>query len=152
MKHFELSNALYIESIFLDFEATDPQDLIRKVATEIAGKEEIIDVDRLISDAITREEELPTGLENGIAMPHARCEAVKKLICVFVRLKDGIDFNSPDNTISKLVFFSAIPSTCVDEYLHLTASLIRKLNTKGVTEKLLSSTDADEVKEILGLK
>jgi|GEM_PF-2620852 len=151
MINFDLSQVIKKENIFFDVDASDAQDLIGKVARKLAEHEDISNTDRLIDDAITREAELPTSLDNGIAMPHARCSAVDKLICAFVRPRNPLDFKSPDGNLTDIIFFSAIPANCVDEYLHLTARLVRKLNSSSTVEKLRASQTPEEVLDILGV-
>ncbi len=133
--------------IFLDVDAKDRYTLIREVARWLAEDPSVTDCEKLAEDAINREDEMATGINAGVALPHARTSAVNKMILAFARPKQPVDFNSPDDRDADLVFFSAIPSNCVDEYLKMTAALVRFLSRDGVKSKLRSAQSEAEVLE-----
>jgi mannitol/fructose-specific phosphotransferase system IIA component (Ntr-type) len=151
MKKFDLSDALHLDTIYFGLDADDQYSLIQKIARLLDNREEVLNSSNLEKDAIEREKELPTSIEGGIAMPHARCASVNKLICAFVRPKKPIDFFGPDEEPSDLIFFSAIPHESFNQYLHLTAQLIRQLNRPGVKEALRTASKPEEVLKILGV-
>ncbi len=131
--------------IFLDVTAKDRYTLIQEVARWLAEDPSVSDCELLAEDAISREDEMPTGINAGIALPHARTPAVNKMILAFARPTEPIDFKSPDGLDADLVFFSAIPPNCVDEYLKTTATLVRFLSRSGVKSKLRSASSVAEV-------
>jgi Kef-type K+ transport system membrane component KefB/mannitol/fructose-specific phosphotransferase system IIA component (Ntr-type) len=55
---------------------------------------------RLVSE---RERVIPSGWENGLAVPHARVEGLPHPIVVIARSDAGIDFNARDGKLSRLV-------------------------------------------------
>lgn len=152
MKPIHLPDVLHHENIFFDVKGTTRTELIETIAQKLADRDEILDAKEMALAAIEREEELPTGIEAGIALPHARTNAVKKLLCAFIRPAQPIDFASPDGKKCDLIFFAAIPTDGVNEYLRLTASLIRKLHHTDVAELLRNANNANEVLDALGNK
>ncbi|MCB2200481.1 PTS sugar transporter subunit IIA [bacterium] len=152
MKSFHLPDVLRRENIFFDLPGTTSSELIRNIAAKLAECDEIRDADKMALAAIEREEELPTGIESGIALPHARTDAVRKLLCAFARPANPINFESPDGKPCDLVFFAAVPTDGVDDYLHLTASLIRKLHHTDVADQLRNANSADDILKVLGAK
>ena len=149
MKTVALATLLTDDVIFLDLEATDRLDVILKIAERLKDQDAVKDVNVLIEDAVKREEELATGLEHGIAMPHARTGAVSRILCAVARLSKPIDFQAPDGNLSDLVFFSAVPPEGLDSYLHYTAALVRKLANEEIREKLRHAKNSEEVIELL---
>jgi len=152
MKAFNLADVLTSDTIFFDMKGDTRSDLIRRICERLADRDEVVSAERMAEAAIEREEELPTGIEKGIALPHARTNAVKKLVCAFIRPATPIDFSSPDGEPSDLIFFSAIPTDCVDEYLRLTAGLIRKLHTPGVIDELRNANTTSDILKALGIQ
>jgi Kef-type K+ transport system membrane component KefB/mannitol/fructose-specific phosphotransferase system IIA component (Ntr-type) len=55
---------------------------------------------RLVSE---REHVVPSGWENGLAVPHARVEGLAQPIVVIARSDAGIDFNARDGKLSRLI-------------------------------------------------
>lgn len=151
MNHIRLSEKIIPERIFFDLEASDRFEFIREVSRRLSGSEGISDADQMAQDAIIREEELSTGIDRGIAMPHARTNAVKELICAFVRPSEPVDFGSADGKPCDLIFFSAVPRKAVDQYLHLTAAIVRRLQKNGTTEKLRAASSKEDVLDALGI-
>ncbi len=151
MKAIGLTGQLNLESIFLDVDATDRMSLIREVSARMVDHKEVIDATQLAEDAITREKELSTGIDRGIAMPHARTDAVSSLICAFVRPKQPVDFLSEDGKPCDLIFFSAVPRKCVDQYLFFTAAIVRKLHQQQVLDSLRNAKNRREVLTALGI-
>ena len=148
MKAFHLPEVLHTENIFFDVPGSTATELIRNIAKRLSERSEIRDAEKMASAAIEREEELPTGIEAGIALPHARTDAVRKLLCAFVRPAKPVDFSSPDGQPADLIFFAAIPTDGVNEYLRLTASLIRKLHRTDVADQLRNANSADEILKV----
>jgi mannitol/fructose-specific phosphotransferase system IIA component (Ntr-type) len=151
MKTINLKEKLHQGNVFLDVDVVDRFDVIRLIAGRLKDHEVVGDISQLAEDAINREEELSTGIDRGIAMPHARTNAVSDLICAFVRPANPVDFGSADGQPCDLIFFSAVPRKCVDQYLHFTAAIVRKLQRPEVLEGLRKANNAQETLTVLGI-
>ena len=64
-----------------------------------------------------REEESTTGIGEGIAIPHGKCDAVTKPGLAAMVIKDGVDFDSLDDEPVNLLFLIAAPNT--EDNIHL---------------------------------
>src|SRR5699024_8837813 len=84
--------------------------------------------DDLAAAAIAREEKTPTGVPGGIAIPHARSEAVTEPSLVMARLTPPVDFGAKDGP-ADLVFMIAAPEGAGKEHLALLSKLARSLVT-----------------------
>ena len=83
--------------IILDLKAADKPDCIRRLSEVLRGQDEIADFDGFLSDVFERENLGTTGIGLGLALPHARSQAVNSFVIVIGRIKEGIDFNSLDS-------------------------------------------------------
>ena len=146
-----LKESFASDHIFLDISASDQFDLIRKIVTGLEKCGAISDSQTVISEALDREEEMPTGIQSGIALPHARTSSVKKIVLAFARPAPPVDFKSADGIPADLVFFSAIPQKSIDQYLKMTAHLVRLLDRPEVSQKLRNATSNKEILHILEL-
>lgn len=151
MKRVDLSDVMSAETVFLNVSALDDSDLIRTVVAKLNGIAGVLDADELAEAAVRRERELATGLEGGIAMPHARTKAVDRLIVSFVRPETPLNFASSDGSSSDLILFSAVPENCIDQYLYVTAQMIRKLGKEDIKSKLRSAASPEEVLQLLDI-
>jgi PTS system fructose-specific IIC component len=151
MKRYDLADGIRRGLVFLDVRGNSPEQVIRQIVQRMKSCEEISDLDRLAEDAAFREQELSTALEGGVALPHARSRGVRRMVCAFARLVEPVDFGAPDARLTDLVFFTAIPLASVDEYLHFTAALVRRLAAPTVIDELRSAEDVDAVLATLGI-
>jgi Kef-type K+ transport system membrane component KefB/mannitol/fructose-specific phosphotransferase system IIA component (Ntr-type) len=107
-----------------------------------------------------REDSMSTGLENGVAIPHARVPDVKETVVVFGRSQAGIDWNSPDGIPAKLIFFIVTPYDQMDTQLQIyrqIASVLSKdehrkviMNSPTLQSALLQLNDGLRVTAIAG--
>ena len=83
------------------------------------------DVDALeIFQLLTEREKLgSTGMGHGVALPHARTSLTNHAIGAFLKLDKGIDFDSPDNQATDLIFALMVPEHYTDEHLKILAYL-----------------------------
>ena len=78
-----ISDYLSDERILLNLQATTKEDAIAELAEVVRDAEEINDFDEYLSDVRKREGVQTTGIGNGVALPHARSDAVDELFLVF---------------------------------------------------------------------
>jgi len=131
--------------IFLNVEAADKTQVIKFLNDSMSNSDGVKNPDLLLKDILKRESEIPTGLEYGCAIPHARSEGVDKIVLAFARLKDGVDFGAPDKSHAKLIFQFGVPSDKVNLYLKILARLCRLLKKGSLREKLLNAQKTDEI-------
>lgn len=123
---------------------------IREMADLLARSGKVADVDELVRTALRREEQGTTGLGEGIAIPHAKTDAVTAPVVGFARSDEGVERGSLDGTKARLVFMIAVPEAAAgDEHLRILALLSRKLMDAGFRERLLAARDEDAVLVVL---
>lgn len=131
--------------VFLDLAAADKMAVINFLAQKMADDDGVIDSQKLLADIIQREGDIPTGLENGAAIPHARSKGVSRLVMSFARLRGGVDFGAQDGKPAQLIFQFGIPPDQISAYLKVLAKLSRLLKKCDLREKLLKAKTADDV-------
>ena len=77
-----------------------------------------------------------TSLGHGVALPHTRTTLTEHAIGVFLKLKKGIDFDSPDNQPTDLIFALMVPEHYTDEHLKILANLASLFSNKDFCQKL----------------
>lgn len=96
-----------------------------------------------IFQLLTEREKLgSTSLGHGIALPHARTDLCDHAIGVFIRTKNGIDFDSPDQQTTDLLFALMVPEHYTDEHLNILAELASMFNDEDFCQNLRSA-DSD---------
>jgi nitrogen PTS system EIIA component len=95
-----------------------------------------VDDDIVFSALLKREELGSTGVGNGVAIPHARLEQVKKPFGIIARLKHPIDFDSVDGRPVDLVCLLLLSKENEQAQLNTLAAVARRLRTPEVLEQL----------------
>jgi len=93
---------------------------------------------------LEREETLPTGIGNGVALPHARIDGITKPV-VAVGLSDtGIDFDAPDDKLAQVIFLVLTPASQPEAQLEITSALARLFREQGMTERVMNTASYTE--------
>lgn len=104
----------------------------------------------LVVDGLQERESLgPTGVGNGIALPHARLEYIEKIFGVFIRLEKPLDYESVDRQPVDLVFGLFAPKDSGVEHLKALALVSRTMRDPGICAKLRANADPSKVYAIL---
>ncbi|MCK4236257.1 MAG: PTS sugar transporter subunit IIA, partial [Candidatus Krumholzibacteria bacterium] len=92
-----------------------------------------------------------TGLGNGVAFPHGRSLAIKKLTVLFARSSSGVDFEALDGKPTKVFFLILAPSDKgAETYLAILSELISLIQKPAKLKKLYEVQDFPTLIEILG--
>ena len=92
---------------------TAQQTAVNTETSEPDGLEKIdpFAIFQLLTD---REKLGSTGMGHGVALPHARCALTDQAIGAMLKLDEGIDFDSPDNQKTDLIFALMVPEQHTD--------------------------------------
>lgn len=145
----EIRDLIQPETVFLDLSGKDKFDVIHKIIQKMSGLKQIQDPVQFEKEVRQREKEIPTGLQMGTALPHARSKVVQEIVMAFARLKKAVDFGAGDSEPARLVFLFGVPSDQINDYLKLAAKLCRLLKQKSFRNRLLDAKDEEEVVEVL---
>lgn len=120
------------------------RELVEKV--QICGK--IRDVNAVCDAVGEREERMPTGMAHGIAVPHARTEAVNEFTCAVGISRKGIDFGAADGQPCRIIVLALSPVEGVAPQMQFMAAIARCLDSKTIEQALECSTE-DELYDLL---
>lgn len=134
--------------IFLDTEVTSKKKLLELIAATVA---EQIDASQscLFNSLLERERLGSTGLGHGFAVPHARLANLDTTLGCFLRLKQPVGFESPDNQPVDLVFAIIIPEEATEEHLMILSSLASVFSQTEVCDAIRQAGSTDEIAEII---
>lgn len=96
-----------------------------------------------------REEESTTGIGDGIAIPHGKCDAVTKPGLAAMVIRNGVDFDSLDGEPVTLLFLIAAPNTEDNIHLQVLSKLSMLLMDDEFTAKLRAAKSVDEFIQIV---
>lgn len=153
----KITDLLVKEGIELNGQASSKREAIDKMVDLMAATGKIADKEAYKEQVLKREEEGTTGIGEGIAIPHGKCEAVKAPGLAAMVLKDGVDYEALDGEPTDLIFLIAAPNTKDNVHLDVLSRLsvllmdeefTGKLRNAKTTEEFLGYVDAAEQEKL----
>ena len=108
----------------------------------------IADQEEYKKGILAREEKGSTAVGEGIAIPHAKSEAVKAPSLAAMTVPNGVDYEALDDEPSNLLFMIAAPNDG-DVHLEVLSRLMTILMDEDFRAKLLNAKDKDEFLQII---
>lgn len=146
-----INNMLSENCINLDLKGTNKGQIIDELVEMLNAAGKLNDKEEYKKEILKRESQSSTGLEEGIAIPHAKTSAVKVPSIAFGLSKAGVDYDSLDGEPSKLFFMIAAPANASDTHIEVLSKLTTTLLDDDIRERLLNATSPKEVIEILSI-
>lgn len=145
----DFMKALTKATVSCELKSSTKEEALEELVWLLEKSGKVIDHKEVLSDIQAREKIMSTGLENGIAIPHAKTDGVKGL-CVAVGIKkEGLDFGSLDKKPAKIFVMIASPKTGESPQMQVMSAVAGALKKTDVDEKLLATKTADELYAIL---
>jgi PTS system fructose-specific IIC component len=144
-----ITNLLTLECINLNLKGQTKQEIIDEMVEILYQGGKLNDKEEYKKAILAREAQSSTGLEEGIAIPHAKTSAVKIPSIAFGLSKNGVDYESLDGEPSKLFFMIVAPANASDTHIEILSKLTTMLLDDEIREKLLEVKTEQEVIDIL---
>lgn len=98
---------------------------------------------------LVRERSMTTGMEHGIAIPHAAIDGIDELVAVLGLSPVGIPFETLDGAPARIVIGLIIPRAKKLAHIKTLAEIAKLLSRAEVRDRLLRCTDGDSVVQAL---
>lgn len=103
-----------------------------------------------VASALQERESLgPTGVGQGVALPHARLPGLEKVCGLFILIERPLEFEAVDKQPVDLVFALLAPEDAGVEHLKALAVVSRSMRNTGLCTKLRANSDAVTVHTLL---
>jgi PTS system fructose-specific IIA component len=136
------------EIVVVGTKAKTKEKVTRELAELLEKQGRLTNVKKYLKAVAAREEHFPTGIEGGIAIPHAQSDYVTVPSVAVATSVDGIDFGADDGP-SHLIFLIAAPASGGNAHLEILGSLARKVMQDEFREELLAQTAPAAIAEIV---
>ncbi|GBU21107.1 PTS system IIA [Fibrobacteres bacterium R8-0-B4] len=103
------------------------------------------DHDDAVNAVMEREASMSTGMQHGIAMPHARTDAVNKITLAVGLSRQGINFDALDGEPSKIFVLILSPESTESPHIQVLANISALLNNEEMRTKLLACNSQEEI-------
>ena len=144
-----ITDLLDKRSISLDAAPVDKKATLDMAVELMAKSGKLMDVEQYRAQVYAREEESTTGIGEGIAIPHGKCDAVKTPGLAAMVIKNGVDYDSLDGEPVTLLFLIAAPNTKDNVHLDVLSKLSVMLMDENFTTSLRNAKSVEEFLQII---
>jgi PTS system nitrogen regulatory IIA component len=125
------------------------QDMVHVISSQ-----KIVLNERLVTESLLERERLgSTGLGDGVAIPHARCEfpeqSNQSIAGLLLKLKQPIEFEANDNQPVDIIFMLLASQNCGTEHLTRLAAISRFIRNNNAAEQIRKATSSSHVWQVL---
>jgi len=145
----QVSEFIQPERVLCNVDANSKKRAFEALSQLISENCEGISANDVFDSLIAREKLGGTGLGYGVAIPHGRLKNINTTRGAFIKLKNGIDFDSIDKKPVDLMFALLVPENAEKEHLQTLALLANMLNDEELREKLRHANTAEEIQDTL---
>ncbi len=136
---------LTLESVTTDLRGSTKQEIIEALLDIIVKTGKVRDRGSALDSILTREKKMSTGMENGIAIPHGKTDAVEELLAGVGITKHDVDFNSLDGKPCRIFIMTLSPSHRTGPHIQFLSEISQLLRSEEKRKKLLSAADSREI-------
>jgi PTS system nitrogen regulatory IIA component len=117
-------------------------EFLAELLAKASGTSDALDIFQHLTE---REKLGSTSLGHGVAIPHARTSSSNRAIGAFIKLEQGIDFDSPDDKPTDLLFALMVPEHYTDEHLEILSGLASCFSDESLCQSLRTATTSQEL-------
>lgn len=127
--------------------ATDKDGVLAEIA-DAAASRGVVPADKrdaVLAALREREEKMSTGMQYGVAIPHAKTELVSELVTIIALSPDGVAFETLDGEPATTFIVTLSPPEDANSHIRFLALVTRQLANRRVREKVLAATTKEEL-------
>jgi fructose-specific phosphotransferase system IIA component len=147
----KLSEIIPDGAVSEDLQATAKEDVIKEMVSTLvaAGKIQESVSKKIVKALMDREELGSTGIGSGVAVPHAKHDAITDLVCAFGRSKKGINFDALDGEPVYVVFLLLSSKSASGAHLEALAFISRLVRDDKYVRFLRDAKDIRDIRDLL---
>ena len=144
----DLGDLLSPEAVFPSLRAKNKKQALQEIAQKAASLTGLAARD-VFETLLQREKLGSTGVGRGIAIPHGRISALPRIVSLFAKLEEPIDFEALDGEPVDLIFLLLAPEHAGADHLKALARISRLLREPSTIDRLRTSRDRAALYSVL---
>src|SRR5690348_8496502 len=144
-----LSEILKPQNIKVPLDAKNKSEAISELVHLLAGNKELTNAKAVLDSVLDREATRTTGIGNGLAIPHGKCNGTDHLVMAIGRPATPIDFQAIDGRPVNLIWLLTSPPDKTGPHIHALARISRLMTIEKFRAALAAATSGQEVFDII---
>jgi fructose-specific phosphotransferase system IIA component len=143
-----LKKVLFSDCVWVDLKADTKNGIIEEMVDRLVAAGKVSDRDAVLKAVLEREEKMSTGMQNGVAIPHGKTDAVKSLVAAIGLNKSGVNFDSMDGSPCTIFVMTLSSLKRRGPHMQFLAEVSRLISQPAEREKLLACKTNNEIYEL----
>lgn len=140
----KITDFLSRETIVPELASRDKNAALEEMA-DYLGSTHRLNKDKVLKVLLERERISTTAIGEGVAIPHGKLNGVERVVGVFARSPEGIDFASLDGAPTHLFFVLVAPENAAADHLKALARISRLLKDEAFRRRLMAGQSSQEL-------
>lgn len=145
----KITDLLSVGAVDLNVTASSKEELLKKAVELMVRQGNITDKEQYLKAVFAREEEGTTGVGDGIAIPHGRCEGVSQPGLIAMVIPKGVDYDALDDEPVDLLFLIAANPKSGSAHIDILSKLSGMLMNDDFTAALKSAKSPQEFLKVI---
>ena len=145
----KITDLLSVGAVDLNVTASSKEELLKKAVELMVRQGNITDKEQYLKAVFAREEEGTTGVGDGIAIPHGRCEGVSQPGLIAMVIPKGVDYDALDDEPVDLLFLIAANPKSGSAHIDILSKLSGMLMNDEFTAALKSAKSPQEFLKVI---
>ncbi len=144
-----LKETLTIDLVTTELAGRDKNEIIKSMLDLVCNSGKVKDPAAALKAVLDHEAAMSTGMENGIAIPHAKTDAVDELVAAVGVSKRKIDFENLDRKPAQIFIMTLSPMHGTGLHVQFLADISRLLKEASIRKQILKAKTDEELLAIL---
>ena len=144
-----LTEILKPQDIKIPLESKTKAEAIGELVQVLAESGDVTDRKKVLDAVLEREATRTTGIGNGLAIPHGKCQGTKDLVMAIGRAATPIDFQAIDGRPVSIIWMLASPPDKTGPHIHALARISRLMTIDKFRAALLQAKTPQEAYDII---
>jgi PTS system nitrogen regulatory IIA component len=140
---------LTLDTVTSDLGGTTKEGIIESLLDILVRTGKVKDRAASLEAVLARERRLSTGMENGIAIPHGKTDAVEELVAAVGITRTPVDFSAQDKKPCRIFIMTLSPSHRTGPHIQFLSEISDLLRSESLRARLLEAQDGREIIQIL---
>jgi len=144
-----LTDLLKPQNIKIPLDAKTKTEAITELVNLLATNGEVKDAKKVLDSVLDREATRTTGIGNGLAIPHGKCNGTDHLVMAIGKPATAIDFQAIDGRPVNIIWMLNSPPDKTGPHIHALARISRLMTLDKFRAQLLAAKTPQEAFDII---
>lgn len=145
----KITDFLTRETVIPALAGGDKKSVLKEMAGKLSASYPALDEKKILQVLTERERISTTAIGEGVAIPHGKLPGVERVVGIFARSPEGVDFASLDGGPTHLFFMLIAPENAAADHLKALARISRLLKDPAFRSRLIEGKTREEIFDII---